>query len=58
MSELEKQELHDLIKGMNAEELKVTVECIPSEYLWDELVRRDIKKTQMIADARKAMKIL
>lgn len=57
MSELEKQELHDRVKAMDAEELKVTVQCIPSEYLWDELVRRDITKTQMIENARKAMRV-
>lgn len=56
MSGMEKQELHDRIKAMTPEEYKVTVECIPSEYLWDELVRRDIKKTQMIADVRKIMR--
>lgn len=44
MSGMEKQELHDRIKAMTPDEFKVTVECIPSEYLWDELVRRDIKK--------------
>ena len=57
MSGMEKQELHDRSKAMTPDELKVTVECIPSEYLWDELVRRDIKKTQMIQDVRKAMKV-
>ena len=57
MSSMEKQELHDRIKAMTPEEYKETVEGIPSEYLWDELVRRDIKKTQMISDVRKAMKV-
>lgn len=57
MSGMEKQELHDRIKAMTPDEYKVTVECIPSKYLLDELVRRDIKKTQMILDVRKAVKV-
>lgn len=57
MTSMERQELHDRIRAMDPEEYKLTVECIPSKFLWDELIRRDTEKTQIIDDARKALKV-
>lgn len=55
MSDLEKQKLRDQMSGMGPEELKIVAECLPSAYMWDELVRRDIEKTRTIEETKKIL---
>lgn len=52
MSELEKQEVANSAKAMTEEELILTVMCIPSDILLDELKRRDAINREMIEKCR------
>ena len=48
MSEYEKQRLTEIVSSMDGEEFQVVLRSIPSEYMFDELKRRDSMKTDML----------
>lgn len=48
MSEMEKKELKDRIKALTDEETNEVIRLMPSDLLWDELIRRNTKMLQRI----------
>ena len=49
MSEYEKQRLTEIVSSMDGEEFQIVLLSIPSEYMFDELKRRDSMKTDMLS---------
>ncbi len=57
MTNLEKEELVSRIQAMDQEEIKLTLRCIASEALFDELMRRDAEYAKAVKAVREAVKM-
>ncbi len=55
MSEFEKEELKNRIKGMSEEELFIVSKLIPTDMLWNELRRREETQRQMIFEIKNTL---
>lgn len=57
MSELEKEQIAQMIKGMDEEQLIVVLSVIPSRLLFNELESRDREKDMRLENARTALNV-
>lgn len=57
MSDLERVELADRMKGMSDEEKKLAVKLFPSNILIEEIARRNMEAEKMISDVRKLLRV-
>lgn len=57
MSPMEKEEAANRFKAMTKEEMILAVKVLPSDYMWDELRRRDEINRSLISQARSIFKI-
>lgn len=52
----EKQKLENMVAGMSADETEVVCSCIPSDFLWRELLNRFHGLETTVSEARELLK--
>lgn len=57
MGSVAKSEIRQRMQGMDEKEMQIAVKSIPSSILWDELRNRYEHQSEMISNARSALRI-